>query len=322
MAGQICRHLEGILHLNRTLLVEVGGTHTRCAFSDGKIQSLNVFNNLDHPDLASVLSQYCAGLSSQRPTAAVIAVAAPVTGTRVRLTNLDWVVDSAQLKRQFALQQVRLVNDFAALACAIPNLAQRDLLIIQEGQLGDQRQNIAVIGPGTGLGTSGLVYCRDQWIPVCGEGGHVTLAAVDEREEKIVARLRERYGHVSVERVLSGPGLLDLYTVLSDSPKAKTPSDVSSRAEEGDVAALQALDLFFKFLGTASADLVLTLGARGGLYLGGGILPALRQNLEDSGFVSRFRAKGRYSSYLADIPVSLIVAENPALLGLNHYPCV
>lgn len=318
--GGIYTRLEGILRLSCTLLVEVGATHTRCALSRGEIYGADVFNNLDHHGLASVLSRYYATLAGDRPSAALIAVAAPVTGTSVHLTNLDWVVDTVELKRQLDLEQVYLVNDFAALACAIPYLADKDLLVLQEGQSGNGNQNIAVIGPGTGLGTSGLIYCRDHWVPVCAEGGHVTLAAADKQEETIIAKLRKQFGHVSAERVLSGPGLLNLYALLGDSTAAKIPSDVPNLAEQGDVAAITALDLFFKFLGTVSADLALTLGARGGLYLGGGILPALQKNLKDSEFISRLCAKGRYSGYLADIPVSLIVAENPALLGLNHYP--
>lgn len=303
-----------------TLLVEVGGTHTRCALTDGKIHSVAVFRNIQYPHLTAVLSRYFDDTAGDKPAEALIAVAAPVTGGSVRLTNLGWLVDAAQLESEFALERVHLVNDFAALACAVPFLAEADMIVLKPGQEGNQNQNKAVIGPGTGLGVSGLIHCRGRWVPICGEGGHVTLAAVDAREAAVVKRLRQRFGHVSAERVLSGPGLLNLYTALAGSADAQTPEDVTRLARHGDRVAAEALDLFFRFLGTTSADLVLTLGARGGLYLGGGILPALAQYLADSGFLTRFLSKGRYSDYLSNISVSLIVSENPALEGLGHYP--
>ena len=305
--------------LNRTLLVEVGGTNTRCARGDGRLQDIRLFVNSDYADLAAVLSNYYSKLEGAKLENALIAVAAPVEGANVHLTNLEWTIESEQLKRQFGLKEVTLVNDFAALACAIPSLKRADLVTIQKGQISDQPGNIAVLGPGTGLGTSGLVYHRGDWIPVSGEGGHVTLAASDDREANVISQLREQHGHVSAERVVSGPGLLALYNILRDGPAARSPEEVSTRASTGDTAANQALDLFFAFLGTVSADLVLTLGARGGLYLAGGILPALQKQLLQSRFLQRFSAKGRYSRYLLDIPVLLIVAETPALKGLNRY---
>lgn len=311
-----------MLGLTRTLLVEVGGTNTRCAVTDGEPHTICRFVNSDYVDLTSVLSHYYSKLEGPRPVDALIAVAAPVGGEKVHLTNLDWTVDTAVLKQRFGLQQVTLVNDAAALACAVPFLSNADLLTIQPGQPNRQAENIAVIGPGTGLATSGLVRHQDRWIPVSGEGGHVTLAAVDNRETDIIARLRKRYDHVSAERVLSGPGLLTLYNILSDAPAAQVPEDVPERASKGDAAALEALDLFFGFLGTVSADLTLTLGARGGLYLGGGILPAVKHGLQHSQFIQRFTSKGRYSSYLSAISVFLIVAETPALQGLNRYPAI
>ncbi len=303
-----------------TLLVEVGGTYTRCALTSGDIGAVQVFINTDHMNLASVLRRYYEKLPGASPSAALIAIAAPVTAERVHLTNLNWEVDGAELADEFALERVRLVNDFAALACAIPHLPRKDLLVLHKGRSDSNQHNIAVMGPGTGLGVSGLVRCGNEWHPVSGEGGHVTLAAAAEREEVVIGRLRARFGHVSAERALSGRGLVNLYQALNDGSAVKAPEDVTRLAQQGDGAAMEALDLFFKFLGTVAADLALTLGARGGLYLGGGILPAIKQQLQNSQFISRFRAKGRYSDYLSAIPVCLIIADNPALLGLNNYP--
>ena len=305
--------------LSQTLLVEVGGTHTRCALGKDQLYDIRRFVNSHYVDLVAVLSNYYSKLEDAKPESARIAVAAPVEGTKVHLTNLEWTIDSDELKQRFGLQKVTLVNDFAALAYAVPFLQDEDLVTIQEGQLPAEHGNIAVIGPGTGLGTSGLVYHQGRWIPVSGEGGHVTLAASDDTEAKVISRLRQQYRHVSAERVVSGPGLLSLYHVLSKKPAAKTPEEVSAQASKGDPAASQALDLFFRFLATVSADLVLTLGARNGLYLAGGILPALQEPLLQSRFLQRFSAKGRYTTYMSDIPVFLIVAETPALRGLNRY---
>ena len=308
--------------LSQTLLVEVGGTHTRCALGKDQVSDISRFVNSDYVDLAAVISNYYSKLEGTKPENARIAVAAPIEGTKVHLTNLEWIIDSDELKQQFGLQEVTLVNDFAALAYAIPFLQREDLVTIQQGQIPAQNDNIAVIGPGTGLGTSGLVYHQDRWIPVSGEGGHVTLAASDENEAKVISQLRKKFGHVSAERIVSGPGLLSLYNILSEEPAAKTPEEVSARASKGDAAASQTLDLFFGFLATVSADLVLTLGARSGLYLAGGILPALREPLLQSRFLKRFSAKGRYARYLSEIPVFLIVAETPALRGLNRYATI
>ena len=305
--------------LSRTLLVEVGGTNTRCALGDGRLRDICLFVNSDYADLVAVLTNYYSKLEGAKLEYALIAVAAPAEGTNVHLTNLEWTVDSEQLKQQFGLKKVTLVNDFAALACAIPSLKRADLVTIQKGQLSDRPGNIAVLGPGTGLGTSGLVYHQGHWIPVSGEGGHVTLAASDEREANIISQLRQKYGHVSAERVVSGPGLLTLYNILSNGPAARSPEEVSTRASKGDATANQALDLFFGFLGTVSADLALTLGAGGGLYLAGGILPALQKQLLQSRFLQRFSAKGRYASYLSAVPVLLIIADTPALEGLNQF---
>lgn len=310
--------------LNELLLVEIGGTHTRCAVSRGasKPDRIVVFDNDAHRDPESVIAAYLDGLATTHPTRAALAVAAPVvTETPLRLTNVDWTVDTARLKQRFGWTGATVINDFEALACAVPALSGSELFTIRPGKPAPGAP-IAVLGPGTGLGVSGLVPCGAAWYPVSGEGGHVTLAAADEREAEIIGKLRREHGHVSAERVLSGAGLLSLYRLVAERPRAESAAAVSRLADAGDRDALDALEQFFRFLGTVCSDVALTMGARGGVYLGGGMLPLMKAHMARSGFARRFLAKGRYQGYLERIPVRLIVAENPALRGITRHPNV
>ena len=303
--------------------MEIGGTHTRCAISrdGGPPEATAGFDNADHPDLESVLAAYLETLDAPVPRRAGLAVAAPVHAQPLRLTNLGWTVDGDRLKKRFGWNTVALVNDFEALACAVPLLDRDELLVVQPGEAVPGAA-VAVLGPGTGLGVSGLLSCGGRWAPISGEGGHVTLAAVDDRETEILGMLRRRHEHVSAERVLSGPGLLSLYRLLADRPAADSPRDVTRLAESGDPFAVESLALFFRFLGIVAGDLALTLGARGGVYLGGGILPGIRERLLKSDFGRRFVGKGRFAAYLQRVPVFLIVAEMPGLRGLARHPRV
>lgn len=309
--------------LDSVLLIEIGGTHTRCgiARAEHRPERVALFDNADHPDLPSVIAAYLDELAGAAPRRAALAAAAPPDDGPVELTNLGWTLDRRGLEQRFGWTDTVVVNDFEVLACAVPLLAPEELFPVQDAQP-TPGAPVAVLGPGTGLGVSGLVPCNNRWYPISGEGGHVTLSATDDREAEIVRRLRLQYGHVSAERVLCGPGLLALYRLIAGHPKAGSPLDVTRLADSGDEDARQALDLFFRFLGTVAGDLALTLGARGGVYLGGGILPILKERLAESGFASRFRDKGRFSDYVRNIPVYLILAETPALRGLMVHPRV
>lgn len=305
------------------LLIEIGGTHTRCAVKSGDQPPGRValFHNAEYADLDAVVAAYLNTLNGPRPRRTAIALAGPVDEPPVHLTNLGWTVDTARLVRRFDWSDVVVMNDFEALACAVPQLRPDELLTLQAGEPAADAP-IAVLGPGTGLGVSGLVPCGGLWYPLSGEGGHVTLPVASDREAKLIETLRREHGHVSAERVLCGPGLLSLYRLLCDRPEADTPADVSRLANAGDRAALETVRSFCLFLGTVAADVALILGARGGVYLGGGILPALRGLLENSGFIERFTDKGRFSSYLESVPVHLITAETPALRGIAAHPRV
>jgi len=309
--------------MNALLLIEIGGTHTRCAVlgDGGEPRRIAVYRNDDYDSLEPVIDAYLHDLEGAPPDRAALAVAAPVNLRSPHLTNIHWAVDTRALEKRFGWRDATLVNDFEALACAIPVLTPAELFSVRPGDA-DAGCPVAVLGPGTGLGVSGLVPCRDAWYPISGEGGHVTLAAVDEREERVLHALRREYGHVSAERVISGPGLLALHRVLAGDAAADTPLAVTRRAGEGEPQAQEALELFFRFLGTVCGDVALTLGARGGVYLGGGILPAMKDKLLASGFAERFVDKGRFAEYLDGVPIKLIVAETPALRGLANHPAL
>ena len=222
---------------------------------------------------------------------------------------------------ELGLERLLVLNDFTALALALPQLDDQAKRQIGGGSP-VTGANIGLLGPGTGLGVSGLVQDASAGLPIAGEGGHVTLAASNALEFAVIEVLQARYGHVSAERVLSGQGLVDLYVALRQQQGLPAQA-VSSAAEishwalqDQDAVALQALHLFAGWLGSVAGDLVLTLGARGGVYLGGGIVPRWLGWLEQSAFKARFSAKGRFAAYLQDVPVWVINApDSPALWG-------
>jgi glucokinase len=222
------------------------------------------------------------------------------------------------------LRHLKLINDFTALALALPLLQPHELRQVG-GQAASAAQALplAVIGPGTGLGVAGLLPDgRGAWVPISGEGGHVTLAAQSPLQWRLLARLARRHGHVSAERVLSGPGLGELHRALSEEAGRTmdepwpAPQIVAQALQAQEPTCLRALELFAQFLGAAAGDLALTLGARGGVYLGGGIVPRLGEWFHGSGFRAAFEAKGRFAEYLRPIAVWVIDSRDaPALRG-------
>jgi len=213
-----------------------------------------------------------------------------------------------------------VINDFAALALAVPGLTGTDVLKIGGGAPA-QNAPIAVIGPGTGLGVSGIVPSENGWIVLATEGGHATLAPRGARECAVTAAFARRFGHVSIEHLVSGPGLVNLWAVLAavdGAPDdAPTPDQITEAALNGsDAICVEALDMFCAMLGTAAGNLALTLGSLGGVYIGGGIAPRLGQYLAPSNFRTRFEDKGRFSSYMEAISSYVITRDNPALIGL------
>ena len=212
------------------------------------------------------------------------------------------------------------LNDFTALAMALPYLGAADVAKVGGGEA-LARKPIALLGPGTGLGVSGLIPCGDHWIPLEAEGGHVTFSPGDEREIEILRIVSRQFDHVSAERLLNGAGLVILYRALATlqgkEAKYTQPAEITGNAISGDCALCrETVMCFCAMLGTAAGNLAVTLGAHGGVYIGGGIIPRLGGLFDDSPFRARFEHKGRFSNYLAAIPCYVIKAQLPAFLGL------
>ncbi|WP_258869021.1 glucokinase [Alkalilimnicola ehrlichii] len=235
------------------------------------------------------------------------------------MTNHVWSFSVAQVRQRLKLRELRVLNDFTALALSVPQLAPSELRQVGGG-VPVAGNPIAVIGPGTGLGVSGLIPAGDRYIPLHSEGGHVTYGAASVRESRLLAIIGRRFGHVSAERLVSGPGLVNVYQALGELTGATveplSPAEISRRALQGDCAICRdALDTFCSILGTAAGNLVLTLGARAGVYIGGGIVPKLGDYFAQSPFRAAFEHRGRFSRYLAAVPSYVIHAQDPALRG-------
>jgi glucokinase len=305
------------------LLGDVGGTNARFAIygKDGKTKSVRVIPVDDYATLREAIEAYLTAEGIAKPLgAAALAVASPVTGDAVQLTNHPWSFSISELRRDLQIERLDVVNDFTANALAVPHLGREACLSIGGGAAVPDTP-IAVLGPGTGLGVSGLIPTKGSWTPLAGEGGHATMAASDDREGEVLARLRRRYGHVSAERVLSGPGLVNLYQTLAEiagvTVESYTPAQISDPAlADEEPLCRDALEMFCAMLGEMAGNLALTLGARGGVYIAGGIVPRLGTRFAASRFRERFENKGRFRSYLAVIPTFVITAREPAFLGL------
>lgn len=305
------------------LVGDVGGTNARFAWIAGPgapIGSVATYPCTDHATLAAAIEHYLAAHGLGRPRWAAIGIATPVTGDWVRMTNHPWAFSVDGVQRELGLERLLVLNDFTALALSLPALGEGERRAIGGGAA-VAGAPLALLGPGTGLGVSGLLFGRGGQgaIAIAGEGGHVTLAAGDEREARVIELLRERFGHVSAERALSGPGLSHLHEALARLDGEVRPALSAAQitaAVDSDAHCAAVIDLFCSLLGNVAGNLALTLGARGGLYVGGGVVPRIAGRLARSPFRERFEAKGRFRDYLAAIPTWLVMAEDsPALIG-------
>ncbi|MEQ1804943.1 MAG: glucokinase [Burkholderiaceae bacterium] len=305
------------------LLGDIGATNARFALlhpGHSAPCALAVLKCVEHPTLFDAIRSYLARQAPAAPRFGAIGIATPVLDDRVSMTNHPWSFSIRELQAALRMERLVVINDFTALALALPLLQAHELHGIGPGQARPGAPK-AVLGPGTGLGVSALIGRGDDFVPLAGEGGHVTLSATDEAEDAVIAKLRERFGHASAERALSGPGLVNLYTACCEiagrKPLPLDPEQISALAlSDADPICRRAVELFFALLGTTAGNLALTLGALGGVYIGGGIVPRLMALIDASPFRTRFEAKGRYADYLRDIPTWVIVSEvSPALLG-------
>jgi glucokinase len=314
--------MTGAASAETWLVGDVGGTNARFGLMSpgGALLESRVLADDRYAEIGDAIEAFLAQCTAlPRPSAGAIAVASPVTGDTIRMTNHPWRFSIAALRQRLGFARLEVINDFTALALALPHLGPDEKSQIGAGSA-LAGHPMAVLGPGSGLGVSGLVPHRDKWVPLTGEGGHATLAPEDERETAVIAHLRRQFDHVSAERCLSGPGLVNLYNALAavdGTPAAQyTPAQITdAQTGAADPRCREATDMFCAMLGSVAGNLALTLGAQGGVYVGGGIVPRLGQRFAASAFRDRFEAKGRFRAYLAAIPTLVVTHPLPAFLG-------
>ncbi|MEU6781815.1 glucokinase [Nonomuraea angiospora] len=298
------------------LVADVGGTNARFGLitsSGARPANVAVLAGSDYPTLPEAVAAYLAEhAGGVRPGAACLALAGPIDGDRYRLTNSAWAGSVKDLGVPYAA----LLNDFEALAVSLPHLEGDDLVSLGGPEPGHGVK--AVLGPGTGLGVGGLVPAEHGWTPIPGEGGHVTVPVVDRRELEIVRVLQSQgLPHVVAEHVLSGPGLVRLHGALAQVNGVAAPdltaSDIVARLDDSLCA--ETVEVFCGMLGSFAGNVALTLGARGGVYLGGGVLPRIVERVRTSSFRTRFTENPDMAHYLEAIGTALIVAPQPALTG-------
>jgi len=301
------------------LLADIGGTNSRLCLADDSRQLFRAttYENRNFDSFEKVLQAFLDETAdSPRPSTVALAIAGPVFGDRVQMVNLDWGFSRKELTAAFGFDRFEVLNDFSALAWATTAFRDADLVRVGGGAARPDHAT-AILGPGTGLGVSGLVPGPAGWSAVSGEGGHATLAAATRAEAEIIEIVRREYGHCSAERIVSGPGLALLHRVMWG--PVIEPAEVSRLALDGNPEAQETLRMFFCFLGTVAGNLAVTLGALGGVYIAGGVVPQLADSFSRSGFRERFESKGRTSDYLAAIPTSVVIADYPAFTGLLSY---
>jgi glucokinase len=306
----------------RILLGDIGATNARFALLEGgEFSALEWMIDANYPQFADAVCAFLERRGRPRLTGALLAVAGPVHDNRCQLTNRPWLIDGAALCQSLRLEWVRIVNDFEATAWSLSRLKPPDSRQLGAGNA-VAGAPLAVLGPGTGLGVSCYVPAPGGGRVLASEGGHATLPSTCAREDLVIERLRERFGYVSCEHAVSGMGLEHLYQAIAaiadvDVPARRAP-DITKAALDGTCPTSRtALDLFCAFLGSIAGDLALTLGARGGVYIAGGIAPRIIDFLERSEFRARFEAKGRSRSYVEDIPTNVVVHPEATFVGLQ-----
>jgi len=315
------------------LVGDIGGTNARFALTDltmadpapPELISPRAYHCADFPQLEDAVEQYLKDVGGPRPDAATLAVAGPVANGAITFTNGGWTLSEAELKRRgFAF--ARLINDFEAMALGSVALGPGDVVRIGPDVAGQPGRPVMVVGAGTGLGVAGLAYGEGGAVACATEGGHVSFAPADEVEIGVLRVLMHRFGRVSLERLLSGPGLQNLYAALAEVEgrtdrmgAPPSPDLITGRALDGsDPFCAAVVERFCAILGTAAGDFALGSGALGGVYIAGGIAPRILPLLKASRFRERFEAKGRFEAYMRPIPTAVIVHPYAALLGARH----
>ncbi|WP_428673270.1 glucokinase [Reyranella sp.] len=311
--------------MSRVLLADIGGTYARFTLANGHLTGGTWSTEVgSRANAIDAMRDFLAIDHGDEPIAgALLAAAGPVEGGRCKLTNAAWVLDEEEIGRALSLPWVRIVNDLEATAGGLPDLTAAQSRQIGAGGSAIPGAPMAIIAPGTGLGMACVIVGPAGRSVVTSEGGHASLASMGSYYDRVVAILRQRYGRVSIERVLSGGGLVNLHQAIAElegceSPR-RTPSDVTAGAFDGSSPLCRAaVDAFCAFLGAVAGDVALTFGARGGVFIGGGIVPRFIDHLAHSAFREQFVAKGRMRAYLERVPTRVILHPTPAFAGLMN----
>ncbi len=314
---------------------DIGGTKVNLGlFSKGKNRPvpkvIETYFSKDAANISNILEIF---LESQKfPVSGVcLGIAGPVLNGRCKATNLPWSVSESEIKKRFKWPNVRLINDLAATAIAIPLLNSKEVLTLNKSRF-RKGQNFGLVAPGTGLGQALLIAGTDGFIPVSSEGGHVDFSPQSEPEIELFRYLKKKYGHVSTERILSGPGLFNIYSWMKDSGRYREPEWLRIKINQGDPAKViteialdkghplcnRSLDMFVSILGAVCGNLALTAFTTGGIYLGGGIPPKILPKLKHGPFIKSFTNKGRFKDFMEKIPVKVILNDRAAILGAAH----
>ncbi len=310
------------------LVGDIGGTNARFALANRTHPGFHDVVELKCADFESpgeAIRRFLAEVGAAAPSAMCLAAAGPVVDGSIKVTNNHWTVSTAALASEFDIDAIRLANDFEAIAYSLPFLGAEDRLAIGPARgvdLSGRPFNVAVLGPGTGLGVAGLCGREDRFVPVTGEGGHVGFAPESELQLRILEVLRTRFERVSAERLVAGSGLENLFSALAEIRQSgESPlsaAGIFSAAADGSATAAEAVDLFFEILGQVAGDVALTLGATDGVYIAGGIAKRYPEMLANGRFRSGFDGKGRHRHIMERTPTWLITHAQPGLLGASY----
>ena len=304
------------------LIADIGGTNARFALVEEGVFVPKLERTLsckNYRSLVDAVLAYLDDVSQRMPEMASLAIATPVSSDRIVMTNHTWDLSVEETRKVLGLNSLKVLNDYTALALALPYLGTDEYHQVGQGVAVEQ-QTLAVLGPGTGLGVSGTVFAGDYWFPLQGEGGHVSYGPLNDRESDVLGIIRQHHNFISAESLVSGPGLVLLYESIAKCDGVKhellSPDQVTNKAlNRTDASAVEALAMFCGILGAIAGNLALTLGARGGVFIGGGIIPRLGNYFATSSFRTRFENNSRFRQYLSEIPTYVISSKYPALIG-------
>jgi glucokinase len=312
---------------------DVGATKTNLALFKADREQITLlqeaqYRSNDYKNIIGLTDTFIKGLPA--PDSICFGVAGPVLNGNARLSNIGWKIDAVALSEYFGVKPVHLINDLEATAYGLAMLQEKDVAVLHKGNE-PAVGNAAVIAPGTGLGEAGLFWDGNYYHPFATEGGHADFAARNEFDFELFTFLEKKFGHVSWERLICGPGIVNIYQFLRDVKKREEPGWLKEQFKNADVAAVisqhvsqseickETMHIFIRYLAYESANLVLKLKATGGLFIGGGIAPKIVSLLEDHLFISSFYQSGRLNYLLETVPIKIILNPKTALLGAAWY---